>query len=94
MNPRVQAELAQAGLEVLGPCTGLSAHGPQLLHHSALLDDFSPAEADRLGEALLHVRAAPGQVLMAEGSVGDWLLIVLAGSIDVTRRPPPVKAGS
>jgi CRP/FNR family transcriptional regulator, cyclic AMP receptor protein len=80
--------LRQAGLEVLGPCTGLSASGPALLHHAALLEHFTPAEADTLGEALLRVRARPGQVLMAEGDAGDWLLLVLSGTVDVTRHGP------
>jgi CRP/FNR family transcriptional regulator, cyclic AMP receptor protein len=80
--------LRLAGLEVLGPCAGLSASGPALLHHAALLEHFTPAEADILGEALLRVRARPGQLLMAEGDSGDWLLLVLSGTVDVTRRGP------
>jgi CRP-like cAMP-binding protein len=59
-----------------------------LLQQAALLEDFTPAEADILGAVLLRVRAHPGQVLMAEGSVGHWMLLVISGSVDVTKRLP------
>jgi CRP/FNR family cyclic AMP-dependent transcriptional regulator len=35
---------------------------------------------------MLRVRAQPGQVLIAEGEVSDWMLILLVGTVDVDKR--------
>ncbi|MBX3660562.1 MAG: cyclic nucleotide-binding domain-containing protein [Ramlibacter sp.] len=68
-----------------GCCEGLSQR-PDLLARSALLQDFSPAEADVLGAAMVLVRASAGQVLIAEGTVDDWMMLLLSGTVDVTKR--------
>lgn len=91
MNP-IQDHLAQAGLEVTGTGVKLSAYGPHWLHDSPLLEDFTPEEADIVGAGMLGVRARPGQVLVTEGEIGDWMLLVLGGTVDVTRRLPQDKA--
>jgi len=31
-------------------------------------------------------RPGPGQVLIAEGTVDDWMMVLLAGTVDVTKR--------
>lgn len=92
----LQAQLQQAGLAALGSCGPLSAYGADLLQASPLLQDLTPAEADILGAAMLLVRAEPGQVLIREGDAGDWMLLLLKGTVDVSKRielqpqaPPP-----
>lgn len=82
----LETTLQQAGLELLGTGIPLSGHGLHWLHDSPLLEDLTPAEADILGAALLLVRAQPGQVLVHEGEVGDWMLLLLRGTVDVTKR--------
>ena len=91
MTP-LETTLQQAGLELIGPGAQLSTLGANWLHDSPLLEDFTPAEADILGAALLLVRARPGQVLVTEGEVGDWMMLLLSGTVDVTRRTH-VRAG-
>jgi CRP/FNR family transcriptional regulator, cyclic AMP receptor protein len=39
-----------------------------------------------LGTCIRHVRAKSGQVLIQEGESGDWMLLVLQGTVDVTKR--------
>ncbi|MEO8024514.1 cyclic nucleotide-binding domain-containing protein [Polaromonas sp.] len=85
----LEEKLAQAGLELLGSCQKMSGRGPGLLTHSALLEDFTPQELDVLGEAMLLIRAQPGQVLISEGDEGDWMLLLLSGTVDVTKATPP-----
>jgi CRP-like cAMP-binding protein len=85
MTP-LETSLEQAGLELTGTGVKLSAFGPHWLHDSPLLEDFTLEEADIVGAGMLGVRARAGQVLMAEGQVGDWMLLVLSGTVDVTRR--------
>ena len=78
-------EMQSAGLVIVGPCQRLS-EWPDLLGTSQLLQDFSEAEADRLGALMLHVRATPGQELIREGDASDWLMLLLQGTVDVGKR--------
>ncbi len=85
----IEEKLREAGLELLGPCPQMSGRGPDLLQHSALLEDFTAPELDTLGDAMLLIRAQPGQVLLREGDEGDWMLLLLSGTVDVTKATPP-----
>jgi len=80
-----QEQMLAAGLEVLGPCEKLSKM-PMLMQNSALLQDFTPAEADTLGEAMLRIRAHAGQRLIAEDEASDWMMVLLRGTVDVGKR--------
>jgi CRP/FNR family transcriptional regulator, cyclic AMP receptor protein len=82
----LEQQLDAAGLRVFGGCEMISAYGPDLLQHAPLLQDFSPAEADVLGASLRLVRAEPGQLMMREGEAGEWMMLVLKGTVDVTKR--------
>jgi CRP/FNR family transcriptional regulator, cyclic AMP receptor protein len=88
----LEAQLQEAGLQVAGCCEKLSERGPELLMHSALLSDLSPEEVDILGAGMLLVRAAPGQVLIQEGDAGEWMMLLLKGTIDVTKRAVIVRS--
>ena len=81
----IEEQLQARGLQLLGPCAALS-HQTELLQLSALLRDFTPAEADLLGASMLRVRAQPGQVLIAEGEASDWMMLLLRGIVDVGKR--------
>jgi CRP-like cAMP-binding protein len=84
----IEDELRAAGLEVLGLCDGLVQNDVKLLQSSALLDNFTTDEADTLGGVMLRVHAQPGQILIHEGAIGDWMMLLLSGTVDVTRRSP------
>jgi CRP/FNR family cyclic AMP-dependent transcriptional regulator len=84
-SPKLEEQMRAAGLELLGPCKRLS-DWPGLLQDSALLQDFSAAEADVLGGMMLHVKAQPGQILITEGDVTDWMMLLLRGTVDVGKR--------
>jgi CRP/FNR family transcriptional regulator, cyclic AMP receptor protein len=81
-----ETTLRQSGIELVGSRVNLSTLGTNWLHDSPLLEDCTPEEADILGAAMVLVRAQPGQVLVTEGDVGDWMMLVLSGTVDVTRR--------
>ncbi|HSV44232.1 MAG TPA: cyclic nucleotide-binding protein, partial [Ramlibacter sp.] len=85
--PRLSAQeqVLAAGLELRGSCERLSSW-PSLMQRSALLQDFTPAEADILGQSMLLVRAQPGQLLIAEDASSDWMLLLLRGTVDVGKR--------
>ncbi len=81
----LEQQLQSAGLQVVDHCERLTSYSPDLLEHSPLLEDFTPEEADVLAASMLLVRAAPGQVLIREGDAGDWMMLILKGTVDVTK---------
>lgn len=82
----LEEQLNAAGLNVVGFCDTLSTYSVDLLGTSPLLQDMSPQEVDVLGQSMLMIRAEAGQALIREGEVGDWMLLVLAGTVDVAKR--------
>ena len=93
----LQEQLKAAGLVSLGPCGPLSSsgdYGSDLQQISPLLQDMLPQEVDVLVQAMLFVKAAAGQVLIREGDVGEWMLLVLKGTVDVTKAIGPRLDGS
>jgi CRP/FNR family transcriptional regulator, cyclic AMP receptor protein len=82
----LEQQLQGAGLQVANRCERLTSYSPDLLENSPLLEDFTPAEADVLATSMLLVRAATGQVLIREGDAGDWMMLILKGTVDVTKR--------
>jgi CRP/FNR family transcriptional regulator, cyclic AMP receptor protein len=81
----LEEQLQSAGLQVVDHCERLATYSPDLLEHSPLLEDFTPEEADVLAASMLLVRAAPGQVLIREGDAGNWMMLILKGTVDVTK---------
>jgi CRP-like cAMP-binding protein len=39
-----------------------------------------------LGSLMLNVRAKPGQMLIREGEINDWMMLLLRGTVDVGKR--------
>jgi CRP-like cAMP-binding protein len=81
-----EALLRERGLELLGQCADLSVRCAEWKHDAMLLEDLSEAEVDALGGFMPLVRADPRQQLIVEGEVGDWMLLLLSGTVDVTKR--------
>ena len=82
---RIEEQLQADGLEVVGLCHGFATENEALLQHSTLLDNFTIEEAEALGSVMLRVRAQPGQTLIREGATGLWMLLLLSGTVDVTK---------
>ena len=85
----LEEQLHSAGLLVSGHCNKLSAYSAGLLTTSPLLQDMTPQQVDVLGQSMVLVRAQAGQVLIKEGEVGEWMLLLLTGTVDVTKRIEP-----
>ena len=85
LPPTLQARFDAAGLQVDGVCTSLSRFALQWRQTAALLEDLSADEADALGAMMPLVRARAGQVLIREGDTGDWMLLLLGGTVDVIK---------
>ena len=83
--PSVEEQLEKAGLQVMGVCSDLASQSQHWRHEAALIEDLTSAEAQALGALMPLVRAEPGQVLIREGDLGDWMLLILSGTVDVTK---------
>ncbi len=83
---QLRAHFERAGLRVEGVCGDLSNLGEQWRQTSALLEDLTTAEADTLGQLMPTVRARAGQALITQGEVGEWMLLLLEGTVDVIKR--------
>lgn len=81
----LEVRLQQAGLRPVGFCNKLSGETAQWLHEAALLEGLTDGEADTLGALMPRVEIGAGQPLIKEGDTGDWMLLVLSGSVDVTK---------
>lgn len=81
----LQAHFERVGLVLDGTCVGLSGYGLQWRQTAALLEDLTAEEADTLGVLMPLLRARAGQALITEGEVGDWMLLLLGGTVDVTK---------
>ncbi len=86
LPPRVPAALLERGLQDLGLCGSLAGQADLLRQTTSLLEDFSNDEISALGALMCRVQAQAGQVLIAEGEIGDWMLLVLSGTVDVSKR--------
>ncbi len=82
----LEEQLHTAGLTITGHCNHLSRYSADLTKSSPLLSDMTPAEVDLLGQSMLLVSAKPGQALIREGEVGEWMLLLLSGTVDVTKQ--------
>lgn len=84
----IEEQLRGAGLDLSGDCSALGQAGAFDVQDAMLLEDFSPQEAAALGAAMPRLRASAGQVLIREGDGGNWMLLLLAGTVDVTKQTP------
>lgn len=83
---QLRAHFERAGLHVEGVCDKLSSLGEHWRQTAALLEDLTPEEADILGAMMPALRARAGQTVIEQGEVGDWMLLVLDGTVDVVKR--------
>lgn len=56
---------------------------------SPLFEMLSPVELDRLAELARTRHCAPGEVIFAEGDLGDSLFVVVDGQVEVVRDGAP-----
>lgn len=81
----MRAHFEAAGLQLDGVCGSLSRHVLEWREAAAMLEDLTPQEADTLGAVMPLLRARAGQALIREGDVGDWMLLLLSGTVDVLK---------
>lgn len=73
-------------LEFLGDGTQFVATMHRMAPQSPLLENLSLAEIRLLGHFMRTYRVQTDQQILKEGDVGDFMLVVIAGRIEVSKR--------
>src|SRR5262245_34966764 len=75
-----------AHLEHLGDATRFAGQMHALIPRCALLENFSGEEVELLAHFMEVYRAPPGAEIIREGEGGDFMLMVLEGTVEVHKR--------
>ena len=57
-----------------------------LLGRAPLFSDFTPDDVNRLSEYMGVYRADSGETIIREGDVGDFMLLIVRGEVDILKR--------
>jgi len=82
--PDRQQQLAH--LESLGDATPFAGQMHALIPKCPLLENFSQPEVELLAQFMSVYRAQPGTEIIREGEGGDFMLMLLEGSVEVLKR--------
>ena len=75
-----------AHLEYLGDATQFAVKMHRMISYSPLFENFNMAEI-RLMSRFMHVyRTGPGQEIIHEGEQGDFMLLMIEGSVEVFKQ--------
>src|SRR5437763_10871721 len=74
-----------AHLEHLGDATKFAAQIHAMIPRCALLENFSTAEVRLLAHFMEVFRAEPGTEVIREGDGGDFMLMIIEGSVEVRK---------
>jgi CRP/FNR family transcriptional regulator, cyclic AMP receptor protein len=78
----------QDRLEHLGPATIFAVDVFEVMRQGTLFEEFSRPEVETLCQYMECYAAHRGVAVITEGEAGDYLLIVLTGSVTVRKRGP------
>ena len=90
MDPHPMAENGKneklAHLEYLGDATRFAEKMHGMISHSPLFENFNLAEIRLMSHFMGVYRAGPGQEVIREGEQGDFMLLILEGSMEVFKQ--------
>lgn len=75
-------------VELLGDATGFVDHILGIIDHINLLEDFSREDIECLARYMRCCRAGLGVELIREGEPGDFMLLVLEGTVEIVKIDP------
>jgi len=75
-----------AQLEYLGDATQFAAQMHRMIGYSPLFENFNMAEIRLLSHFMNVYRAGPGQEIIHEGEHGDFMLLIIEGSVEVFKQ--------
>jgi CRP-like cAMP-binding protein len=69
----------------IGFCHAFAVEIHRLIEHAPLLEGFTIAEITELGGFMPVYEADAGACIIGEGEVGDFMVLIITGAIDVVR---------
>jgi CRP-like cAMP-binding protein len=72
-------------LEHLGEGTALAQQIYDMIGHSRFFDDFSREDIQILSGFMQVYRAEPGNMVIREGDVDDYMLLIIQGKVDIVK---------
>jgi len=72
-------------LENLGEGTALAQQIYDMIGHSKFFDDFSREDVQMLAGFMHVYRAEPGSVIIREGDIDDYMLLIIQGKVDIVK---------
>ncbi len=72
-------------LEHLGAGTALVQQIYDMIGHSRFFEDFNREDVQRLAGFMQVYRAEPGSMIIREGDVDDFMLLIVQGKVDIVK---------
>src|SRR5690349_24890250 len=72
-------------LEHLGEGTALAQQIFDMIGHSKFFADFSRDDVQMLAAFMQVYRAEPGNMIIREGDVDDYMLLIIQGKVDIVK---------
>ena len=72
-------------LENLGEGTALAQQIYDMIGHSKFFDDFSREDVQMLAAFMQVYRAEPGSMIIREGDIDDYMLLIIQGKVDIVK---------
>ena len=72
--------------EALGSGTAFADKIREVTPHNALFDEFNVEDLRQLGPYLQVYRAPAHAVIISEGDKGDFMIFIIEGAVDVTKK--------
>lgn len=75
-------------LELLGDAIPFAERIHDIIESIHLFEDFEATELETLASFMRCYRAPPGTEIIAEGDAGDFMLLILDGSVEIIKKDP------
>jgi len=72
-------------LENLGEGTALAQQIFDMIGHAKFFDDFSRDDVQMLAGFMQVYRAEPGSMIIREGDIDDYMLLIIQGKVDIVK---------
>ena len=84
IEPAAQYSLLK-DLEHLGEGTALTEQIYSMIGHSRFFDDFNREDVQELAGFMQVYRAEPGSMIIREGDIDDYMLLIIQGKVDIVK---------
>ena len=82
----VHERLLSLGAEPIGRASDFAAEVHALMDRTPLFADLDEAQTRRLGESMQVYEVPAGACLIDQGEIGNFMMLLLVGTVDVLRR--------